>query len=132
MTKDDAAMSATSPNYAELLLDPRWQRRRLEILSRDDWQCQCCGESKKTLHVHHRNAYRPIAPWEYGHDELQTLCETCHGKLRGVRPGSVQLEQGGYSYDGYCPWCGSGKMKDKGSYDMCLDCGGRTCVFYPG
>lgn len=127
---DANEQSNPSTGYAALLRDPRWQRRRLEILSRDEWTCQHCQSSEKTLHVHHRNAYRSIAPWDYGDDELQTLCEDCHAKLRGVRPGSVQLESGGYSYDGKCPWCGGGRMKDKGSYDKCMDCFRRTCEFF--
>ncbi len=27
--------------YAEQLKDPRWQKRRLEILQRDEWRCLC-------------------------------------------------------------------------------------------
>jgi 5-methylcytosine-specific restriction endonuclease McrA len=40
-------------NYKEQLLDPRWQRRRLEILQRDEFTCQKCLSKDKTLHVHH-------------------------------------------------------------------------------
>ena len=39
--------------YSEKLRDPRWQKRRLEILERDAWQCQACLSTAKTLHVHH-------------------------------------------------------------------------------
>ena len=40
--------------YKEKLLDPRWQKKRLEILNRDNFTCQCCGDDKKTLNIHHK------------------------------------------------------------------------------
>lgn len=66
-------------NYAAKRLDPRWQRRRLEIMHRDNFLCQICGDGTTTLNVHHLNGYRKGAePWEYSDDELETLCEHCH------------------------------------------------------
>lgn len=117
----------TYTDYASALLDPRWQRKRLEIFQRDDWKCQHCGESDKTLHVHHRYEYRAGAlPWDYHDHELQTLCVDCHAMLKGLRPGSVQLlGDGGWQYDGKCPKCNSENIRDKGSYDKCLQCGLR-------
>ena len=51
--------------YAEKLRDPRWQRMRLKVFERDDWTCTSCGDSKTTLHVHHK-LYEPgKEPWEY-------------------------------------------------------------------
>jgi 5-methylcytosine-specific restriction endonuclease McrA len=67
--------------YSEKLRDPRWQRKRLEILQRDNWACLSCGTKTKSLQVHHV-AYRKIEPWDYPDDLYQTLCEDCH-KLRG-------------------------------------------------
>lgn len=64
--------------YVELLRDPRWQKRRLEILQRDGWECLSCGTKEKTLHVHHRKYERGKAPWEYPDEVLETLCEDCH------------------------------------------------------
>ena len=40
-------------SYYEKLLDPRWQKKRLEILNRDEFKCRSCGDDKSTLHVHH-------------------------------------------------------------------------------
>lgn len=40
-------------SYSEKLLDPRWQKKRLEILARDNWTCQRCGAVNCELHVHH-------------------------------------------------------------------------------
>lgn len=67
-----------TPSYVDLLKDPRWQRKRLEILQRDDFTCLGCADTTTTLHVHHRRYVRGRKPWEYDNEDLQTLCETCH------------------------------------------------------
>ena len=64
--------------YQKKLLDPRWQRRRLEVLSLAEWECSDCGASEKTLHVHHPRYIKGREPWEYTDDELVVLCEDCH------------------------------------------------------
>lgn len=66
-------------SYQETLRDPRWQKRRLKILERDDWKCVECGAGDKTLHVHH-SYYDDAAdgPWDYPLASLMTLCEECH------------------------------------------------------
>jgi hypothetical protein len=65
-------------NYSEKLRDPRWQKRRLEIMQRDKFTCQICLDDKSTLNVHHL-WYRPGAdPWDYENTALITLCENCH------------------------------------------------------
>lgn len=66
------------PTYLELLKDPRWQRKRLEVLNAANWRCLCCLDSETTLHVHHRWYERGRKPWEYGLDCLVSLCEKCH------------------------------------------------------
>lgn len=71
--------------YAEKLKDPRWQRKRLEILERDAWECVECGDSKSTLHVDHKIYRKSKQPWEYTSEELQTLCATCHKKIEDER-----------------------------------------------
>lgn len=65
--------------YAEKLKDPRWQKKRLEILNRDEFCCQSCYDSESTLHVHHRTYFRDKEPWEIPSEYLVTLCESCHG-----------------------------------------------------
>ncbi len=65
-------------SYIEKLKDPRWQRRRLDILNRDDFTCQKCFDKETTLHVHHRWYKSGKEPWEYPDDILVTLCEKCH------------------------------------------------------
>jgi len=64
--------------YSELLKDPRWQRKRLEVMQRDDFACRLCNDKTKTLHVHHKRYVWRRDPWEYHADELETVCETCH------------------------------------------------------
>lgn len=64
--------------YAEKLKDPRWQRKRLEILQRDDFTCRACGSRDNTLHVHHIRYFRGRNPWDYKEFYLVTLCEGCH------------------------------------------------------
>ena len=63
--------------YSEKLRSPRWQKKRLEILERDNWSCVCCGEKEKNLQVHHA-VYSRIDPWDYPNHILQTLCAPCH------------------------------------------------------
>lgn len=64
--------------YAEKLRDPRWQKKRLEILNRDEWKCKYCKEKEKTLHVHHIFYFPNKDPWEIHNGFLITLCEDCH------------------------------------------------------
>ena len=63
--------------YSQKLREPRWQRKRLEILSRDNWTCKFCYSTEKNLQVHHV-VYRKIDPWDYPDYLYQTLCEDCH------------------------------------------------------
>jgi hypothetical protein len=68
---------ATKPTYEQLLRDPRWQRRRLDIFNRDNFACQACCETTRELHVHHVR-YIGGPPWESPSEDLQTLCSDCH------------------------------------------------------
>lgn len=63
--------------YSDLLKDPRWQKKRLEIFSRDAWTCRQCLCGSKTLNVHHI-LYESRFPWETSDKYLITLCEDCH------------------------------------------------------
>lgn len=64
--------------YAEKLKDPRWKSKRLVILKRDNFTCQRCGDTKKSLHVHHFCYNRSYNPWDVADDALTTLCCDCH------------------------------------------------------
>lgn len=64
--------------YWEKLKDPRWQKKRLEVLERDKFTCITCGDTESTLHVHHGYYEKGLEPWEYELNTLWTLCEECH------------------------------------------------------
>lgn len=102
--------------YSEKLKDPRWQKKRLEILDRDEFKCRICNDSKSTLHVHHKYYEYNKDPWDYTDITYITLCETCHDKAHNQKVvvdvdstapkwisycGSV-----GYEYCFCCPNCG--------------------------
>jgi len=75
-------------NYGEQLKDPRWQKRRLEIMQRDNFTCRRCGNGLNdgvSLNVHHFT-YRKCKPWEYFDYELVTLCENCHHEIHDIEP----------------------------------------------
>jgi len=65
-------------SYTEKLKDPRWQRKRLKILKRDNFQCQCCLNKEKMLSIHHLYYRTDLDPWEYPDKALITLCQDCH------------------------------------------------------
>ena len=71
-------MAEDRRTYREKLLDPRWQRVRLRVFARDDWSCIACGETTRTLHVHHLRYEAGKEPWESPPDALATLCDLCH------------------------------------------------------
>jgi len=64
--------------YSQKLLDPRWQKKRLEIMQRDNWSCQLCGDTENTLHVHHAFYLNDKDIWDYPENLLITLCDSCH------------------------------------------------------
>jgi 5-methylcytosine-specific restriction endonuclease McrA len=69
---------ADKKSYWQLLRDPRWQRMRLEVMERANFECEICGGADDTLNVHHKIYRKGAAPWEYQAHELQCLCEGCH------------------------------------------------------
>lgn len=72
------------PTYSEKLRDPRWQRKRLEIMQRDGFACVKCGNDRKTLNVHHTSYLAGRAPWDYPDSYLETQCEDCHAAEHGL------------------------------------------------
>jgi hypothetical protein len=85
--------------YSDRLKDPRWQRRRLEILSRDKWMCIECGDEDSSLHVHHRYYEKGADLWEYPDKALVTLCDSCHQQIHDMSDdiklttGEMNIEQ---------------------------------------
>jgi hypothetical protein len=64
--------------YSKKLRDPRWQKKRLEVMQRDDFTCLACGCKDSTLNVHHKQYHGN--PWDAPMSSLETLCEWCHEK----------------------------------------------------
>ncbi len=64
--------------YSDDLKNPLWQRKRLEIMERDQFQCQCCFDRKSHLVVHHKWYSKGFKAWEYENDCYVTLCKNCH------------------------------------------------------
>jgi len=51
-----------------------WSDRRKQVLERDGYECQECGSSDRTLHVHH---VTPISEGgSHRLSNLETLCES--------------------------------------------------------
>ena len=63
--------------YTEKLRSPKWQKKRLIVLSRDNFKCVYCGDGESTLHVHHED-YIGENPWDTPDYLLNTVCEECH------------------------------------------------------
>jgi len=72
-------------NYTNLLKDPRWQKKRLEIMDRDSFTCTMCGDTKETLNVHHKDYENKKFPWDVSNENLITVCETCHQIIEGCK-----------------------------------------------
>jgi hypothetical protein len=64
--------------YSEKLQDPRWQKKRLEIMSRDEFKCVKCSSETNTLTVHHFYYVTGRMPWEYPNGSMATMCRNCH------------------------------------------------------
>lgn len=75
-------MAECKKSYSEKLKDPRWQKKRLEILERDEWKCKICENTDRTLHIHHKyyDEKTHHEPWNIAKTALVTLCEKCHDK----------------------------------------------------
>lgn len=65
-------------SYARQLKDPRWQKRRLQLMEAAHWTCRYCGAKDKPLHIHHLAYHRQTLPWDYADALLVVLCEDCH------------------------------------------------------
>jgi len=69
---------SSGKTYSEKLKDPRWQKKRLEVLQRDSFTCQLCGDAETELHVHHHTYAKGRQPWEYELTNFSTYCKHCH------------------------------------------------------
>lgn len=95
-------------SYAEKLKDPRWQKKRLEVLNRDNWTCVLCENSKEELHVHHEKYYGE--PWDVDLKDLKTCCWVCHSAITYLKKIDINFElaiaikHNGLESNGYNCW----------------------------
>ena len=74
--------------YSEYLKNPKWQKKRLEILSRDNFSCVVCGNGIDTdtqVHVHHLLYRKGCMPWEYEINDMRVLCRMCHQRIHNIQ-----------------------------------------------
>jgi hypothetical protein len=81
--KEALTGEAHKKSYSEKLKHPKWQRKRLEIMQRDDFKCKLCNDSETTLNVHHYE-YGQGEPWDIEDSKLITTCEHCHSIIHEV------------------------------------------------
>lgn len=84
-------MATTYLTYREKLQDPRWQRKRLEVMQRSGFSCAECFSKDKTLNVHHGYYEKGLDPWDYPDDTLHCLCSDCHSQAESARVGLLRL-----------------------------------------
>lgn len=103
-------------SYLKKLKHPKWQKKRLEILNRDNWTCVECGATELTLHVHHLK-YKGADPWDTPSKYLETLCEDCHKNEHKKAP-TKKTRKGGASSSstGRCLSSGADNRKNSPSY----------------
>lgn len=78
--------------YKEMLEHPNWQKKRLEILVRDNYTCAMCGDTETQLQIHHKSYNKGKKPWEYPLANLITLCKHCHIIVTDHQKGELILE----------------------------------------
>lgn len=69
-------------SYSEKLQDPRWQRKRLEIMEKAGFKCELCECSDEMLQIHHGYYDRRLDPWQYDNETLWCLCKGCHMEVQ--------------------------------------------------
>lgn len=90
-------------SYSKKLRDPRWQKKRLEVLEAKEWVCCKCFDSTSTLHVHHNQYFKGKEPWEYELDQFSVLCEHCHVDHHDST--DRLLLAASFIPNGGAPWC---------------------------
>jgi hypothetical protein len=111
---------AASKDY----LHPNWQKKRLEILERDNFTCTQCGATEETLNVHHSHYVRGRKIWEYENCTLITFCDECHkakhSDIKAIDPMKVQrLLDLYYDFENYTCDIKSG-LEDRQFYMECI------------
>lgn len=76
-------MKSDQSAYLRKLQDPRWQRKRLEVMQYADFRCQICGAKNRMLHCHHSYYERGKNPWDYPDGAIICICSDCHRLIHG-------------------------------------------------
>lgn len=71
-------------NYAQQIKHPLWQKKRLEVLESNRFECQNCGDKASQLHVHHPFYRKGAMIWDYQEEELECLCTKCHKNAHAI------------------------------------------------
>ncbi len=73
-------MAEIKMQYWQQLKDPRWQQKRLEILKRANFSCECCSDKPEgeALEIHHKYYQKGLMAWEYPNNSLACFCHGCH------------------------------------------------------
>lgn len=98
--------------YGDLLSCFEWKFLRLEILWRDGYKCQKCGNKSIYNHVHHTHYIKDQLPWIIRYEYLQTLCRPCHTQ--------IHMEQEIPVYE----FKNNNKIRVFNSYSICSRCSG--------
>lgn len=70
--------------YKKYLEGPIWAKKRMEILKRDEYLCQCCRDALATQ-VHHKNyEFVDFLGSEPAFD-LESICTPCHNRLERMK-----------------------------------------------
>lgn len=64
--------------YHEQLKHPLWQKKRLEVMESNKFECENCGSKEEQLNIHHPFYKRGAMIWQYEVVELMCLCHKCH------------------------------------------------------
>ena len=93
--------------YSKYLSDPRWRKKRQEVLEQHNFQCDSC-KAKKNLQIHHKEYLPNRMPWDYSQSYYKVLCEKCHAMEHGL----AYMEK-------KCKVCG---ISISISYEYCFSC----------
>ena len=68
--------------YSQQLRDPRWLKRRQEIIERANNLCEQYGEQSDRFEIHHGYYLKDKMAWEYPDEVLYCLCPDCHYSIQ--------------------------------------------------
>jgi len=112
--------------YSEMLKDPRWQKKRLQVFERDNWKCTECGNTDKTLHAHH-NKYDK-KPWKTKLKHIVTLCEECHTFIHQAEKETIKVKAIRHGREGFIPanFNDCPRFKEDGTETSCCSSSGDS------